>query len=474
MRRYPAWRCALRTPALAIILVTFIIRPVLAATSNWTTDTGGDFSSSANWDNGVPGPSDTAVFRRGNVAYDVQFTHDIASNQLRVGSNTVNLLPSSIGGTYTVTDTAHSLATAGIIIGELAGDRAVVNSYLPTLIGQVANLGEVSGSSGTLNVNAGSVSLTGMIIGVAGTGSFSLTNGATADTSSTTLANSAGSFGTATVDGIGSNWNVRPTIGFFGTGVLSIINGGQVNSSGNINLGVQKTGSGSVMVDGVGSTLSIASAFNVGSSGVGNVSILNGGQVQSGSATIQRSNLLINGSGSTWTNLRGFTVLSGNLTISDGAILNANQGITSGGNATIFGAKSAIYSLGPISTSGQFVVLGGANVNSSEGDIVGGTAIISGMGSAWSVANAFGIGAYANETGNLQITNSGILTVRHRNQRRGVKWRDQLSIRFRRRIADQRSGFHEYWSIEWCVSVEHYRGRRHLCWNQCNNYGGRP
>ena len=60
MRRFPAYRCALRTLGVAVVLVAFIIRPVLAAPSNWTTDTGGDFSNPANWDNGVPGVADTA------------------------------------------------------------------------------------------------------------------------------------------------------------------------------------------------------------------------------------------------------------------------------------------------------------------------------------------------------------------------------------------------------------------------------
>ena len=126
MRRFQEWRCALRTLAVAVVLVAFINRPVPAATSNWTTDTGGDFSNSANWDNGVPGAADTAIFRRGNADYTVTFTGDVATDKLRVGTNTITFRPSSNGGTYSVGNPfLPAINTAEIVIGEIAADTAV-------------------------------------------------------------------------------------------------------------------------------------------------------------------------------------------------------------------------------------------------------------------------------------------------------------------------------------------------------------
>ena len=138
MKRYPAYRCALRTPALAVILVTFIIRPVLAATSNWTTDTGGDFSNSANWDNGVPAPPTPPSFAAGMLRTTCNLTGDIITDKLRVGTNTVNFKPSSNDGTYSLANLA--IATdKGIIVGELSNDTAVLNSRLPAFTASVRN-----------------------------------------------------------------------------------------------------------------------------------------------------------------------------------------------------------------------------------------------------------------------------------------------------------------------------------------------
>ena len=44
-----------------------------AVTTSWNTNASGDFTTAANWDNGVPDSDDTAVFNRGFVAYEVNF-----------------------------------------------------------------------------------------------------------------------------------------------------------------------------------------------------------------------------------------------------------------------------------------------------------------------------------------------------------------------------------------------------------------
>ena len=318
-----------------IELILLATDTLSAVTSNWTIDTGGDFSNPANWDNGVPGSIDTAIFRRGNVAYDVQSTGDIISNQLRVGSNTLTLRPASNGGTLTITDPTNTTANAGIIIGELAGETAIVNSFLPNLTGKIAYLGQAAGSSGTLNIDSGLVTMTGMTIGVAGLGNFIVANGAMANTGITSIGSVAGSVGIAKVDGTGSVWMVRPTIGNSGVGSLIISNGGQATTPFGANVGSQKTGSGSVVIDGAGSKLSVAGALNMGSSGVGSLSVLNSGQLQTGSASIQHSSVLIEGSGSGWTNSGDFTVGDGTFTVSDAAIRTAQQGVIFGGNSTI-------------------------------------------------------------------------------------------------------------------------------------------
>src|SRR5262245_24252852 len=87
-----------RTILLAAMAVVPWAKTSTAVTTNWNTTSGGFFGAAANWDNGVPGSSDTAVFREGPVTYTVTFlggnpatsppVHYL-SNRLIVGNNDV-------------------------------------------------------------------------------------------------------------------------------------------------------------------------------------------------------------------------------------------------------------------------------------------------------------------------------------------------------------------------------------------------
>src|SRR6476469_7839600 len=63
-----------------------------ANVSVWVVNTG-TFTDSNNWSNGVPGSGDVAIFRRGNIGYNVTFpgttpsTNHYVNDSLRIGDN---------------------------------------------------------------------------------------------------------------------------------------------------------------------------------------------------------------------------------------------------------------------------------------------------------------------------------------------------------------------------------------------------
>ena len=68
--------CALFRCRILVVVATcsfFLSCRAYAVTTSWNTNSSGNFTTAANWDNGVPDSDDTAVFNRGFVAYEVTF-----------------------------------------------------------------------------------------------------------------------------------------------------------------------------------------------------------------------------------------------------------------------------------------------------------------------------------------------------------------------------------------------------------------
>ena len=127
-----------------------------------------------------------------------------------------------------------------------------------TLGGAAASLVEIgigAGEAGTLSISgAGSLQDEGaMYIGEKGSGSLSITGGASVSSSLFALGQSAGSTGTATVSGSGSTWTnlVFCFVGQDGNGTLNITNGASVPDSDAV---VGGGSTGVVTVDGPGSS----------------------------------------------------------------------------------------------------------------------------------------------------------------------------------------------------------------------------
>ncbi|MDE5206191.1 ESPR-type extended signal peptide-containing protein [Citrobacter amalonaticus] len=110
-----------------------------------------------------------------------------------------------------------------------------------------------------------------------GTGELTISNGGTVTGGASTAGLSAGSSGTITVDGIGSVLNtVSMTVGHAGEGMLTITNGGVVNSTAGSTIGLLAGSKGVVDVSGGSQWNLSGQKLIVGSAGTGTLNISGG------------------------------------------------------------------------------------------------------------------------------------------------------------------------------------------------------
>jgi T5SS/PEP-CTERM-associated repeat protein len=130
-------------------------------------------------------------------------------------------------------------------------------------------------------------------VGNAGAGILAITDGGHVTNQLGYVGYSADSTGTVTVDGPGSSWTNSSElyVGNVGAGVMNVTNGGQVSNTGDAYLGAFGGSSGSVTVDGPGSAWIVsdyyqdeAAGLYLGFSGTGSLSVTNGGVVNASQA----------------------------------------------------------------------------------------------------------------------------------------------------------------------------------------------
>jgi len=154
----------------------------------------------------------------------------------------------------------------------------------------------ISGAGSQWNVNDEGLTTNnrGLFVGVRGCGTMEIADGGNVTTTTGVIASEAGSSGVVTVTGVGSSWTVSRSsyfdVGKHGTGTLNIINGGTVTSNTS-NLGSNSGATGTVNVDGAGSTWVNSGSIYVGYyGGRGTLNITNGGNVQSDLSSIGNCN----------------------------------------------------------------------------------------------------------------------------------------------------------------------------------------
>jgi T5SS/PEP-CTERM-associated repeat protein len=438
---------------------------VLAVTTFWNTVNSGNFSNAANWDHGVPGASDTAIFREGTGAmYTVTFngTNPLNppvhyfSDRLIVGNNEVTFVRQLSGADYSIVNATTAEAGRGIVVGELGGvvvDAATLTTTLP-LIGVAATIADAPETTGTLNVSGGTFNLSGnnandheFIVANHGAGTLNVTSGSallmTATSADAVIGNHSDSNGSAKVSGAGSAWTIGSTlvVGGEGMGALMITQSGNVSDKG-ATIGQATNSHGSATVTGAGSTWNHANrSFAVGGDGAGTLTIANGGSVSDDFGFIADfdhsiGTATITGAGSTWSSTSFFAIAQfghGTATIEAGGAVSTNIGfigtqLSSNGSATVTGTGSSF------TTSGNFVVgfegtadlevIAGGSVSSHNTWLAGATtststATISGTGSNWTIAGRLAIGEAFDPvelgpgggTGTLTIQSGALVSV---------------------------------------------------------------
>ena len=307
-----------------------------------------------------------------------------------VPTSTDNVTIDTVNPNATVVGAAGAVANS-LTVGVFAtGTLTIQNGGTVSNVGFAGDIGQNTGSTGAVTVTGvgsswttGSNGFSGLTVGDFGTGTLTIQNGGTVSNAADGLiAFNPGSTGTVTVDGAGSSWTISSglSVGAGGTGTLTIQNGGMVSSGAGGGIGTAPTATGTVTVTGAGSSWTINSfGLVVGLSGTGTLTIQNGGTVSSsgggdiGVNSGSTGTVTVTGAGSTWTNSGSFTVGafgSGRLTIQNG---------------------------GTVSTGGSFI---GQNFGGT------GTVTVTGAGSSWTT-NSGRLAVGDNGAGTLTIQNGG-------------------------------------------------------------------
>jgi T5SS/PEP-CTERM-associated repeat protein len=302
------------------------------------------------------------------------------------------------------------------------GDASAFGSY----IGGGSGLITVDGAGSTLT------SLAPIFVGANGSGTLSISNGGCVNgfPQPTYIGYGAGSIGLVTVDGVGSKLAVGTNfggtgdyyVGFNGSGTLSVTNG--ASASGYCYIGENSGSTGMVTISGTGSTWTNAS-FNVGVWGSGTLSIANGAKI-TGGGNIETGLVTVDGAGSAW-NVTGSNFFIGNLgsgtlSITNGAHVSGSaSGI--GGNSGSTGVVTVDGAGSTWTNSSILVGYGGrgslsiTNRGSVGGSVTyvgflsnaAGTVTVDGAGSSWTNAAALYVGNSGR--GAITIVNGGIASA---------------------------------------------------------------
>ena len=212
---------------------------------------------------------------------------------------------------------------------------------------------------------------------------MTISNGGEVSSDSGNIGNGTPGTGTVTVDGTGSTWTNTGDliVGNNGTGELTIQNGGVVSNTDGL-IGNNSGSTGKVTVDGAGSSWTYGGSLIVGNSGDGELVISNGGHVSYSSST-QFATTIGNAAGST-----------GKVTV-DGA----GSGLT----------HNSTFIVG-FSGNGELSIRNGALVSNVTG-LIGlssgstGKVTVDGAGSTWTNTGSLTVGNAGNAT--LTVSNGG-------------------------------------------------------------------
>jgi outer membrane autotransporter protein len=337
-------------------------------------------------------------------------------------------------GALTVTGTGSSVTAYGILGVGIFGRGTVLLVDGGTVNAAGVEIGFGAGADGALTVTgAGSqlISNRQLAVGLAGSGTLDISNGAVVRSLGAALIGTeTGGVGTVTVTGAGSQLTTDQNleVGLGGTGTLTVSNGAVARSQNDTLIASAAGGVGTVTVTGAGSSLTAGGDLIIGHAGQGALTASDGGIVNVQGATrlghtaTGTGTAIVTGTGSSLTTneLSVGRLGSGALTISNGGAVRAtaDSGIAdrAGGTGvvTVTGSGSSLTATGFFgigdSGNGTLTVTGGGTVSVARANLGGfasgaGAVTVSGPGSSFNVTSAFSVGFAG--SGTLVVSNGG-------------------------------------------------------------------
>ncbi|HEV8608432.1 MAG TPA: PEP-CTERM sorting domain-containing protein, partial [Tepidisphaeraceae bacterium] len=360
-------------------------------------------------------------------------------NALPVGSFIASSTNSA--GSATVSGAGSTWNTAGLTIGSTNGGNAslTIGDGGTVNVNGTVNLNDPTGvANGTLTLNTGGTlnvtngfSRRGILTFSGGTLNLSggVFSNAAAPAVLTVSGAAAADLPTLRLSGTASTTNVSDlNVGGPNRGAVEVVGGADLVMLGAASLGLSG-GSGSVLVDGVGSTWAAGGTLQLGvsGSGIGTMTISNGGAVTSvggvlGVSSGTTGTVTATGTGTSWASSSKIIMGGGGsatLTIAEGASVNSqiDLGSSSPGvlNVRSGGSFTSSQLLVGIGGAGTMSVEGGGTVTTSATTFIAnglgtGTATVTGAGSSWT-ANAIQVGAASSGSGVLNVLAGGSVTT---------------------------------------------------------------
>ncbi|MBR0956975.1 autotransporter domain-containing protein [Bradyrhizobium japonicum] len=351
-----------------------------------------------------------------------------------VPTNATNAFIDTTSPNAAIISSGNAQAQSAIVGVSATGALTIQNGG--TLSNAGGALGLNLGSTGTVTVDGAGSSWSNsadLSVGYSGAGTLTIQSGGAVSNQSGRVGRVAGSSGTVTVDGAGSSWtnNIALWVGNSGTGTLTVRNGGTASNGADGYIGANAGATGTVTVDGAGSSWTDAGNLFVGQTGIGTLMVSNGGTVSNGANGYIGANsgatgtVTVTGTGSSWTNAGTVAVGesgTGTLTIANGgtvsnstAVIGTNAGAT--GTVTVTGAGSSWSNAGDLTVgqdgTGTLTIASGGVVSNAVGAIganagATGTVTISGAGSSWTNSSILYVGQTG--TGTLTISGGGAVS----------------------------------------------------------------
>ena len=311
------------------------------------------------------------------------------------------------GGLASVSSNVSAL---NVNLGSTGGldNRLKIDSGFTLTTASTSNLGQSAGQFGTATVNGTWAGTGALYVGAVGTGSLTIASGGTVNSASGVLANNTGGSGTANVQGTwGMTGGLTVGSGASSTGNLTVAAGGKVSSAG---LTVGNFGTGSVVISGSMNYTGANLALGNQGSGIGTIDIENGGVLagannmnigsvagSQGTITIKNGGRFLSTGGSLAVGSSG----TGTLTVATGGLME-----TIGGNIGVnVGAVGEVFVSGTWTSSSSLYIA----AKGGGGSTGTGTLTVENGGTVTATVAYLGGGSGGTQgTGNLVVKNNGL------------------------------------------------------------------